>query len=377
MLDAGRSNATPVEDAGVPPRRDATTLDAALTTLVISPAGALTVDALAPQPIQFTAKLSSGASSSLALSWTSSPRELGSIDGATGMFMPSGVGGVLRVTSSAGGLSASVVVDLLARVVREGDPNFGMAAIGAGGSGGVGGEGGGGMVSDPALRAALDAPAQDDPSLTWLYPYQGTVWPRGLPAPLLQWRNGDHGPRAIKLHITVDDKFDGTLYLGPPMGVTRALDRLPIPQAVWSSALRSGRTMKVAMSYAASDGAGGYRTFKLPVELSWTIAPTTLKGTVYYNSYGTKLAENYNGAKGGNGRFGGATLAIEGGAFDPKLAAGSTTMDASGCRVCHTVSSDGSTLIALRNDGMQASIYDLAARSERALPGTDYGKFGW
>ncbi|HEY6881672.1 MAG TPA: hypothetical protein VI299_26780, partial [Polyangiales bacterium] len=168
-----------------------------------------------------------------------------------------------------------------------------------------------------------------------------------------------------------DDTFDVTLYLGPPKGVSQ-IDRLPIPQAIWQKANLSGRTMKLGLTWVASDG----KAYKAPQEQTWTIAPTSLKGVVYYNSYATKLAENFNGAKGGNGRFGGATLAIKGGAFDPTLTAGSTTQDASGCRVCHSVSADGSTLVAQADNG-HSSIYDLRMSTERQTQTKDDRKFGW
>ena len=82
-----------------------------------------------------------------------------------------------------------------------------------------------------------------------------------------------------------------------------------------------------------------------PITESWTIAPGVLKGTVYYQSYGTTLLTNSN-EFGVNGQlYGAATLAIKSGATDPVVIAGDNTH----CRVCHSVSADGSTLITQEN----------------------------
>ena len=56
-----------------------------------------------------------------------------------------------------------------------------------------------------------------------------------------------------------------------------------------------------------------------PITETWTIAPALLAGTIYYNSYGTQLVQNYGGAVGGNGMFGGAVLSIHVGDTAPKV----------------------------------------------------------
>jgi hypothetical protein len=51
---------------------------------------------------------------------------------------------------------------------------------------------------DPAARDALvhasvglaEQPASQDPAIAWAYPYDGTVFPRGLDAPDLMWAGG-------------------------------------------------------------------------------------------------------------------------------------------------------------------------------------------
>jgi len=92
------------------------------------------------------------------------------------------------------------------------------------------------------------------------------------------------------------------------------------------------------------------------------IADARLSGIIYYNSYGTNLAKNYGGAVGGDGKFGGATLGIRVGDTAPKLVAGSDG-DSGQCRVCHSVSADGSRLVSAHFNGAGASAYDLGTAS--------------
>ena len=75
-------------------------------------------------------------------------------------------------------------------------------------------------------------------------------------------------------------------------------------------------------------------------------ATNQLKGTVYYNTYGTSYAYNYWNTRGG-GYFGGATLAIQPGATTPSPIEGYTSESSlgQGCRVCHVVSANGNQLI--------------------------------
>ncbi|MCC6558919.1 MAG: PD40 domain-containing protein [Polyangiaceae bacterium] len=105
-----------------------------------------------------------------------------------------------------------------------------------------------------------------------------------------------------------------------------------------------------------------------PVEQTWTIAEARLSGIIYYNSYGTQLAHNYTGAVGGNGQFGGAVLSIRGGDPGPALAAGADG-GAAQCRVCHSVSADGSRMVAQHGDNSAiSSAYDLTPAGITEIP---------
>jgi hypothetical protein len=231
-----------------------------------------------------------------------------------------------------------------------------------GGIGGVGGEGLGAAV-DPTLLAVLDAPAGDGQAenLRFIYPYDGTVWPRGMLAPNLMWRWSFGDADAIKIELTTTtSSFSWTGTFAPPAILTQTgapFIRHPVPQDIWKAATdTAGGTDQLTVSLTVAKDGQAYG----PITQTWTIAPARLSGTIYYNSYGTNLAKNYTGAVGGDGTFGGAVLSIRGGDTGPGLAAGGNG-DASQCRVCHSVSADGSRMVTQRGDSSYLSSgYDLS-----------------
>jgi len=304
-------------------------------------------------------------------SFTVDRGELGSIDAATGVFTPTGaVGGVVTIVATFSGQVATASVSITVHWVQSGadaDAGTGGAADaggGLGGNGGVGGEGPG-AAPDPATITALGTTPVADPSLQFLYPYDQTVWPRGLLAPLLQWST-TQSYDAVSIHIQ-ESAFE---YQGYFASTATPFVHHPVPQAAWDALAYSngGEAVKVTLVFAAGGVAYG------PLTQTWTFAPTSLTGTVYYNSYGTNLAHNYCCTLGG-AEFGGATLAIRHGATSPVLVAGSD----SECRVCHSVSADGSRLVTGQGESANyfgSSAYDLGTLAETSLSPED-GRFNW
>ncbi len=325
-----------------------------ITSLQLTPQNpSVTVTAGQPLPtIQFQVTGPGGQKNAL---WLVDRAEIGTID-QNGLFTAAGkAGGQATVEATVGGekLSTTVTVNIVA------EQNGGIQSDGGttgGGVGGVGGEGEGGAI-DAALRALLEGPLSTDPGLAFLYPYDNTVWPLGLLAPLLQWKAGTAAVAdGVYLHLQ-GKYYEYKGFFGRPAPLPAGADfvRHPIPQTVWEAATLSaaGDTLTASVVVAAGGVAYG------PLTETWKIAAGRLKGTVYYQSYGTKLAKNYTGAIGGDGKFGGATLAIKPGATDPVLVAGKTGGTAD-CRVCHSVSADGSRMVVQHGDVYQrSSSYDL------------------
>lgn len=242
----------------------------------------------------------------------------------------------------------------------------------SGGVGGVGGEGLGPAVSDPNVLGSLQNPQSDGTAqnLTMLYPYNGTVWPRGLLAPLLMWQWATNDADAVRIDLsTTSGSFTWTGTFGRPAILSQTggpFIRHPIPQDVWTMATNSaggptpsGQADRLTVKVTIARGGMGYG----PLTQTWTIAPAHLSGIIYYNSYGTLLAQNSDGAVGGNKRFGGAILSIHVGDTGPKLVAGASGADAQ-CRVCHSVAANGSQLVVQQgNNYGKSSAYTLTPTS--------------
>jgi hypothetical protein len=190
-------------------------------------------------------------------------------------FTPTGTtGGTVNVIAGLNGmtLSRSVLVKLNA-TQNGADPNNPLektqipTVIGdltkGGGVGGVGGEGLG-----PAAAAgdvtALGMPVGNGSTqnLKFLYPYDQTVWPRGLLAPLLQWSwsMGDADAIQIELFTTTGSfSYKGTF--GKPAILSQTggtFIRHPIPQDIWLAATNTaGGTDKLTVKLTVAKGGKG------------------------------------------------------------------------------------------------------------------------
>ena len=296
--------------------------------------------------------------------------EIGSMDAATGVMTPTGTtGGTANITATYGSRSATTTVTVKLLLVDNGAPAGGDAgtdAGNAGGNGGVGGNGAGGAVST-GTQTVLQGTPTADAGLAWLYPYDKTVWPQGLLAPLLQWdAPSAHDYDAVYIHLQ-EAGFD---YQGYFSANATPFVNTPIPQTAWQTLSNSNQGEAVNVTLVFSSGGVAYG----PLTETWKIAQGTLTGTVYYNSYGTNLAHNYCCTIGG-AQFGGATLAIKHGATSPVLVAGND----SECRVCHSVSADGSRLVTEQGSNYPTSSwYDLKnAYAETTMNPTGTGQFAW
>jgi hypothetical protein len=341
-------------------------------------------------PVPTVTLVASESGTPVMATWGVDRGEIGIVSSA-GVFTPSGTtAGTATVTASYGGHSGSATV--LVKIVQA--QNGGTAAemgadAGSGGYGGVGGAGIGPAVGSSATLGTLSGtPAGNGMSqgLAWLYPYDGTVWPRGLLAPLLQWSWSGSAPiDAIAIHLqTASGSFtyDGTF--GPPAGLAGGpfVDH-PIPQDAWSAATNSaGGTETLSVRLVVASGGSAYG----PLTQTWTVAPARLAGTLYYNAYMTDLVKNADFPTTHGG--GAAIMGIHVGDTSPFVVAGKNDPPGSapgtGCRACHTVASNGSVLIA--QDAISPSGVDdysttgsfnlLAGNAETVLGGYP-NIFGW
>lgn len=344
---------------------DGTTGDPdALGTLVITPPaatiavtvvnGAITVNA----PVAFSATYNGAP---VAAQWLFDRGELGDV-ATTGVFTANGKNvGEGTLTARFGSREGNAKIKVVITQSQNGAPaGVDAGGGGFGGIGGVGGEPLGGPVDATQagkLKGPATAPA-NAAELGFLYPYNGTVWPRGLLAPLLMWQSTREAD-AVWVKLSQGNyTYEGTFSYSAQPGGSAARKRVRLEDAAWKAATQGnqGDPLKVEVKILASDG----KVYG-PITQSWKVAPGVLKGTVYYNSYDSLITT-------GGGTETGGVIAIKPRSPDPVLAVPS---QAGKCHVCHEVSADGSTLWAQdEQTGVGDRQYARGASYDLTKPGS-------
>jgi hypothetical protein len=161
----------------------------------------------------------------------------------------------------------------------------------------------------------------DPAGMRFVYPYENTVFPRGMLAPLLMWQ-GDM-PDVVYVRLKANT-FEYKSILRAE--ADQPGPAVVLPQDVW---LKAGMQTKgrddpftLELSARANGRVAG------PIVLHFNIAQATIKGSIYYNSYVSTLSlagSIFRIPQGGN-----AELFIGG----------------AGCYGCHTVSANGERLLS-------------------------------
>ncbi len=242
------------------------------------------------QPNQAFQAFVTGSTTPIPAAWSVDNALIGTIDNG-GLFTPAGIiGGVTNVNATAGKASASttVTVNLL---LSENPGNV-----------------------DATTQGKLKAGGKADSAFRWLYPYDQTIFPRGIDGPKMQFDGA--APDAVYVHITTKYlEYQGFFGASNP-------GRVSLSAASWKSiTLSAGANDPVTVEVTKISGGA----VTGPVKETWAIAQGSLKGTVYYNTYNSPQV---NGT--------GAIMRIK-----PGTAA---DVYIGGCTVCHGVSSNGSTI---------------------------------
>ena len=227
--------------------------------------------------------------------------------------------------------------------------DHGNLGEGSGDGDGSGQSGGDGDAQEPGATVSLKSCGADNPAglddkaiktllaggdpgkLRILYPYDGTVFPRGLASPVLMWDGADDKVDAVYVHMKSSAfEFEGCLKADKA-------GQLTLPQNVWDQAA-AGTTGKsdpfqIELSVLSGGKAIG------PVQQELIIAPGSLKGSIYYNSYSSSIAKKA-------GASGGAVLRI------PPGGKAELFVGQRGCAGCHGASADGKRLVT--NEGVYA-----------------------
>lgn len=256
-------------------------------TLIIEPTDPVIETDGTAKALQLVAKVDGLAMPSAV--WLTDDVDVGTIS-ETGLFTAKGMlAGAVKVTARYGAVEGTTT--LTVKVSIEQNP--------AG-------------ISD-ADKATLRTGGSADPAFRWLYPYDKTVFPRGLAAPWLQL----DGAAADSTRVTLDSgdfHYEGFFAGASPL-------RIALPEDVWVGATAStgaGAALEVGVTKLSGGVATG------PSTRSLFIAQGKLKGSIYYNSYNSKLAS------------GGAILRVRAG-HDAEVVQG-------GCTVCHSVSAQGNRI---------------------------------
>src|SRR5580704_7482751 len=197
-------------------------------------------DGGAASPLTFTAIGNGGPA--VPATWAFDRGELGMMS-AMGSFTPGTTyAGQGTVTAAYGRIVATTKLTVKIVSTQNGAPTATASDAGPGGDAGDAGDAGGlqnlggnngvggnllGGPVDPATLGRLQGPATAPSSpqqLGWLYPYDKTVWPRGILAPLLQWQTTS-SVSAVSIHLS-ETNFD---FVGTYSGAALAND--PIDQS--------------------------------------------------------------------------------------------------------------------------------------------------
>ncbi len=192
------------------------------------------------------------------------------------------------------------------------------------------------------VQSKLENPSGND-AIAWAYPYDGTVWPRGLLPPELMW-NGGSAQDDYLIRFT-SSFLDMKLFTkaAPPSDVQ-------LSQGDWTAINESGNGSAVQVKVTRL--ASGQAAAKVVIDHKWTMAKGSMRGSVYY------WVNNL-----------GRVVRLKPG--QPKPDDFLQSAGVSGCSTCHAVSANGQTLI-LGGD-VNVSKFDLLS-NKPVFPVASVGK---
>jgi hypothetical protein len=221
-------------------------------------------------------------------SWSRDNPQVGDIGSGTGLYTANGSqGGTVTITGSAMGKTATAT--LVVKMELQDNP------------GNVPG----------SVQGALQGATALDTTVTWAYPYDATVFPRGTGEAPLMW-NGGGASDVYYVHLT-SPTFELQSFTSAPSG------RYDFSASDWAGFV-DATSGAAELKVARWDGAAA----TIVTDLHWTVAPGSMRGTIYYWAINT-----------------GRVMRIQGGATAPDDFLGPTVT----CPSCHTVSANGNQLV--------------------------------
>ncbi|HEY2902609.1 MAG TPA: hypothetical protein VGL59_18635, partial [Polyangia bacterium] len=272
-----------------------------------------------PMPVHLTVQLTDGTMPTR-INWTVDNVAIGSV-GGDGVFTPNGyVGGVATVSATVGNGTATTTITVNVNITRY-CPTYNQPCVVDGSN-----------MLNPQDTTTLMGGGQDA-QFKWLYPYDKTVFPRGLAPPTLQF-GGNTGTRAAYLTIIAPHfNYQQFSNLNDPLQVT-------MPPEIWKGlTLTAGPKDTVTASVNKLSG----NTGSGPLKQSWLIASASINGVVYYSTYKNSMLTMPQGQ-------GGIMRIPAGQNAEVVVSAGgnlaSNVNNGAQCTACHSVSANGSVLAA-------------------------------
>ncbi|MES1178494.1 MAG: PA14 domain-containing protein [Myxococcales bacterium] len=205
-----------------------------------------------------------------------------------------------------------------------------------------------------------------------LYPYDKTVLPIGLTAPLVQWDTGGTGASAVKLTLSYPATGTPTFSWSEVIAETTP-PSATIPQAIWKDFENTGKGQDVKLTLQRVLGS----TPATPVSRTLHFSNAPVRGLIYYTQY----------------QRGGSTNMM---VADPSSTATAHSAFATvdGCPVCHSLSANGNYfatadrrssatnggLSQVQAGGVLKPLADFVpdpARSTYSAGGNDWRGFAW
>ena len=260
------------------------------------------VNGTVPGPTTFTAMGTTKANLKVAVtgSWTYDRYDVATMDQLGGALKATGfVGGVGKVAFAYKTLKATTTATV--RLKLTSDP----------------------MMIGPAIKTKFGQATAPDAAMSLVYPYDRTVFPRGLLGPVVQWNGGAAADIYYIRATSPTATFEGWGTVPPPSRYSFPV----MPIDVWRK-LTDSTSGNLDISVQRYDGTTAY----LPKTQSWTIAPANLAGTIYFWEVNN-----------------GNVVRIQPGATAPQSFI--TKPSGATCVACHSVSKNGKRLVASFNGG--------------------------
>jgi hypothetical protein len=342
-LDAGKDSGLVIADSGVTlfgtPVSTATCQSLQITPNT-APTKDLVVTSMAPSPntVAFTAAIlpANCFAGTPTFLWSIDQYSIAQVSSSGLLTLAVPIAGPITVSAYAGTLTASVVCNVTVNVVDTSSAPTGYS-----------------NTQFPTATGAVD-------NLAVLYPYPGTVFPLGLPSPLIQWQN-NNSPATTASAVKVSLRFPttGTPLFSwseivpelqtAPTPTLAGQPRATIPQAVWQAfqqtVIHNSGALGGDATFVIQRYVGGVLYAEVPTTIHF--ANGQLKGNIFYNSYGTNLVKNFGSTLGGQ-PFGAATLQVAANGTSPTVVVGynDATLSGAGCRVCHNAAAGGTLLLS-------------------------------